>query len=689
MFGLHKEQNLWSSFALITCDEDRNPTSLAEYGIRQESTDKVLRKAEQEEIKTHLKRNLPFGIYDRIDFGDWKEVKKRKNARVSFQFILHKSAYEYLNNLTEDDYFRTLRNVVSTIPEPYREPEENDYHDERPSMSEMEKKALRACNMTNFASYFSSAKSMIKKLREIFSEEGFEDNYRKQLKRMVKLRSNSFFKMAGIGYLIALFKSEEALKKHAFISLELSAKNTNRLRFTHGDHAETAFYLELQYIQSILNNRSFDLRLRAKEEVFKELGKIEDEKISTTGEKSEVNSANVTSTDISMIEEQAEQNERLPLNASLSKNPVVAFSFLVDRTISVERRKLLAQDMIRQFSGFSEINNHFEKASELFNKLSRGEISEAELNQQLKNIADEINNTLAIPFADGSDKPVFYTPGIQQTPASNAVVLAAEVIRYRDELQRYIKGESDLATLKQFASEHFVTMKQLNQRQEENSDHAYEIKVLRYLSERILIAIGYTEKTYVSEFQLKEHFEDIHLLLCNFMVESRPKQVDWDEPHTENLLPDYLAGMALSNAFDPTVDKQQGLYSFAIQCLSKIQQTANASGTGDFSEKLSKLNETLLQWLTFTTAMEYRSFKMEKFVLELLPIIYKMNREFQAAWQMLEETQDVGTFCSNIRTISDRFKLQLLYPDKDISITPTPDKVTEQEPLDEDIIIRW
>ena len=107
-------------------------------------------------------------------------------------------------------------------------------------------------------------RKMIKGLDEALNAEYMLTD-KERIQKLMELRSIDAFQELGAGFLISLLDSR-SLSKHISITLHASAKDTQTLDFEYGDHELKELYKELQYVQGLLNNRSFDMRLLKEEQ---------------------------------------------------------------------------------------------------------------------------------------------------------------------------------------------------------------------------------------------------------------------------------------------------------------------------------------------------------------------------------------------------------------------------------------
>ena len=74
------------------------------------------------------------------------------------------------------------------------------------------------------------------------------------------LKNNEVFRLLGTGYLMSLL-NEDSQKKGTFVQFELYAQDTESIRFHHGGQNNAHLRELLLYINNVLNNRNFDIRM--------------------------------------------------------------------------------------------------------------------------------------------------------------------------------------------------------------------------------------------------------------------------------------------------------------------------------------------------------------------------------------------------------------------------------------------
>jgi len=271
LFGLFKSERIDTTFALFpegdqevtdaddtpiwnmdpdeavypTPEEEEENRKYRDFGMSIDIKDKRFWGWEQKDFKEYLQRNVPDFVYDEIEWGSWAEEKLRRNVRIYYQVLIHKVAVQELRRAARSGLQRHLDNFLESIPLPKGASTNN----EGPSGREE----------TWVTQNSWSLKKMIKTMDAALAENSVLTD-QERISKLMSLRKNQAFKEIGMGFLISLI-DHRSLQKNIFLSLTMSAKDEESLKFQYGGNELKELYLQLQYVQSILNNRSFDMRL--------------------------------------------------------------------------------------------------------------------------------------------------------------------------------------------------------------------------------------------------------------------------------------------------------------------------------------------------------------------------------------------------------------------------------------------
>ena len=76
----------------------------------------------------------------------------------------------------------------------------------------------------------------------------------------MELRSNIVFQTIGTGFMIHLLPSD-LRQKLVHVNLAWDGEGIKPIRFQYGDNPKSKMYKNLEYIESVLNDRGYDLRI--------------------------------------------------------------------------------------------------------------------------------------------------------------------------------------------------------------------------------------------------------------------------------------------------------------------------------------------------------------------------------------------------------------------------------------------
>jgi hypothetical protein len=674
LFGLTKEKSHYSSFALMLYDESQNtPTQFTEFGIWQENTDKRFGRNEQALLHDHLKRNLPFGLYYKINFNDWNQQEVKQNVRHSLQLILHRSAWNYLSSLSEEDYFRTLKNLLGSVPGPeYPRDEELFLNGNEP---EYVKNAAKIIAQTDYRYLWVPAREMAERLHEIFSEQLDESSYQKKLKQLVKLRKNTVFSLLGTGYLIALFNSAEALKEHAFISLLLSAKDSTRVEFQYGNEAESALYLELQHIQSVLNDdKDYDLRLHTKDEVFREMGQTPDnQEIAVSAVRS------TTSPDALLSAQSASSlsdsdSPRFYRRSEYSRQDFILNSIshlkALQTAISTEEKTAIINQLMEQCENYPDLNQSLQSMLLTLEQLDKGGITNTEADAKIKELSQSMINS-----------PLEHTP--ETGSASISLMSTSESIAlFQNTLSRYSNSE---ITAEEYKRLIFLCQESFHYHRDTsiNSASIHQLmKILSYHCERYLVLQEFETSNLLDSSLFTSHLNQISELLKIAVSDSDVTEINWNSEEMKTLLDGHLQCFTTA-ASDPSTDKKASFTREIISVLADTQSLLNNRSEARFP--MDSLEQQLLKWMLFTASLELRSIQNEPESAELLTVVYPLNRAFQTCWNHLRQNpSELENFAAEMNNICNQYKMKLLYPQRNFTAPVT----AEDSVSTNDIILR-
>ena len=249
LFGIFKHSNMHTVYSLFPSNREGVPIDFGEWGTTWEFRDKRFGIEDQEKIIKFVGRNLPTSILKKIPWGEWKDIKSRANARMRFHTIFEKYAFDQISEYNLFELFQKFKEFKTSIPS-MPEPRTN------------RTKNHRNKTIHNFSDWYERHKKKIGEMLEgIYLISRSEVPAKERMKGLEDLlKNNEVFRLLGTGYLMSLL-NEESQKKGTFVQFELYAKDTEAIRFQHGGQNNAHLRELLLYINNVLNNRNFDIRL--------------------------------------------------------------------------------------------------------------------------------------------------------------------------------------------------------------------------------------------------------------------------------------------------------------------------------------------------------------------------------------------------------------------------------------------
>jgi len=244
-WGLGRKSQVYSISSLIPTNEEGQETGFSDLVISSDTREKTLYGFELREEKESMIRNFSPAIFNQIDFGDFSENKKSKNARVFSQIFFHQPAIDHFRTLSRDFLEQMLSTYIGQVPLSMPSNQVDQGETEREAFEDL---------------YARSMRKMIDGIMKAISPEEGQDPYKHFKEQLFELRENRAWKKLGTGFLISLLP-QESLSEYVYVNLRLDAKDKEGLRFHYGDHPKSELYKEIEFVQSVLNKRSFDLRL--------------------------------------------------------------------------------------------------------------------------------------------------------------------------------------------------------------------------------------------------------------------------------------------------------------------------------------------------------------------------------------------------------------------------------------------
>ncbi len=246
LFRLFDSTESINSGVLFEANEQYEPSVFNAMVMSREIKSSSLMTSEFDRIREQLRRTLPEPIYSQIQWRNWDyKFNERVNVYFRHQITFTLPALEALPALGAGDLYVKFKAYLATMPSPSAAPTTEGYPlGESNSVSLEDRYDLDLQRISvNLMKVADRGRSTIERY-----------------KAFVELKDNELFREVGAGFLLRLLP-QDRLDQLVHYEFELSAKGSESIRFTYGEHTESRLYQTLLYIQSILNNRSIDLRL--------------------------------------------------------------------------------------------------------------------------------------------------------------------------------------------------------------------------------------------------------------------------------------------------------------------------------------------------------------------------------------------------------------------------------------------
>ncbi len=252
-WGMFKKDRVFTVSSLLPVNENDEVQGFSDLGISLDIRDKKFTYNEIRETMNHIRRSLSNSIYNEIDFDEFESIKplqKINQARVFHQIFFHEEAVRYFLQYPTDRLNDELYNFVQSVPMPG-----GSYDTPKPD--------------TNTYFWFNWLRTYQKSVEEFMDglksaceiEAQLNSNQFKIFEqKIMDLRSNIVFQTIGTGFMIHLLPNE-LKQKLVHVNLAWDGAGMKPVRFQFGDNPKSKMYKNLEYIESILNDRGYDLRI--------------------------------------------------------------------------------------------------------------------------------------------------------------------------------------------------------------------------------------------------------------------------------------------------------------------------------------------------------------------------------------------------------------------------------------------
>lgn len=246
LFGLFGDETVIGTNLLFSSDNQWRPTDFIALTLSREIKMKDVTKRDYRKVQEHVRRIIPAEEYAKIDWKNWDFSEGRRvNGFFKNQIFFHPEALAAMPVLTKDRAYKLFYDYVAKSGIPAGHPHSQTFPtDDRQSQYWLDSYEE---DMRNIASYLSV----------VFSA-GYAPEERH--KNFVKMKDYTLWQERGAGFMLSLIPKSQ-LGQVISYEMTFSAKGVETISAKFGNFKEEELYKSLMYIQSVINNRSFDLRL--------------------------------------------------------------------------------------------------------------------------------------------------------------------------------------------------------------------------------------------------------------------------------------------------------------------------------------------------------------------------------------------------------------------------------------------
>ncbi len=227
---------------LFSADDNYNPKNLVALVLSRDRAATSLSTRALQDFKKALERTLPERIFREIEWKNWDyEFGEKVNVSMQHQISFNADCLRAAENLSKDEI---KARVLSALHKLGIDPEEESNYNDEPNLSYQRDQINAIINNLNT--------SLDKSLEPTLRYQAF-----------VKLKDTRLFIDTGAAILFSLLP-EDRLEDLVNYKLILTGRKIDKLEFQFGRKERNALYDSIMYVQSVLNNRSIDLRIYKK-----------------------------------------------------------------------------------------------------------------------------------------------------------------------------------------------------------------------------------------------------------------------------------------------------------------------------------------------------------------------------------------------------------------------------------------
>ncbi len=268
LFGMLSENQVRTADALFVADPDGKPIQFLNIGFGLEYKDTRLRADEYRRMRRKIELLLDDAAEQelalQLEGTPWLLDQRRRDISVSLRYFFHEAAFDGLIDAGYGNETKLATALAEFIVEgisngefPFYKGDLQQLVGRRHQESDGEDLNGRA-EKAAAQRWGSEIRDVARQLAVAFNTQ--HDNGRR-MHAVLDLRANNFYQKVGTAFWAFLVqRAELELSEVMFLNLRLAAKDHPSIDFSTGQSGERDLYESVKLIQSLLNDRSLDMR---------------------------------------------------------------------------------------------------------------------------------------------------------------------------------------------------------------------------------------------------------------------------------------------------------------------------------------------------------------------------------------------------------------------------------------------
>lgn len=224
---------------LVTSNEKEEPIDITDIVVKTTAEDKSFSKSRFDDLKDTLKTSLPRTLLADKKIDNFFPTTGQSNATLSYQYNFGINAFKSVFNLDADNLRERLDKFLWNHPDKY-------------------KMGLPATTTENGENYFDYIQKMAAKLAIMLNE---KSSTSERLSMFREMKGDLVFQRYILGEFFASMIPAEIAQKEMGLRLTMTSNETPSKIEQLGELSATPIYQAVAFLRSVINDRSFDLRM--------------------------------------------------------------------------------------------------------------------------------------------------------------------------------------------------------------------------------------------------------------------------------------------------------------------------------------------------------------------------------------------------------------------------------------------